>query len=371
MEPSSTMWISRVAAVLLVGLFAVNVYRAATQSITTEEAATFERWVRPPLRDVIPQPYDPNNHILNTVLIKRAVGLFRLSEFSFRLPSLLGGALYLWVAYRLSRRLLGTGSLALAGVVLLSLHPLVLDYLSAARGYGMALAFWMWSLEFLLDGRRLSLAGVCLGLSPAASLAFLWPATALGIALVAARRASIQIVEQFAIPAVVTGFIILAIPLSHAQAGNLSDHPGLAFIFVPPASLAALTVVRKVDWKPLTFGAIGVAGMLALWYLSQFRVGFYGPWPQDAGAKSLVQVLRRDADGATVEIGASRGVEPILSFYQARYRQSNWKPLQHRPVTGDFDYYVLRDDDAGLAAERHLDVLYRVPGMLLARKSRD
>ena len=83
----------------------------------------------------------------------------------------------------------------------------------------------------------------------------------------------------------------------------------------------------------------------------------------------MVQALRRDADGKTVGIGASRGVGPILSFYQARYRQSNWKPLP--PVTGDFDYYLLRNDDAALAAERHLDVLYRVPGMLLARKSRD
>jgi len=178
-------------------------------------------------------------------------------------------------------------------------------------------------------------------------------------------------VEQFAIPAVVTGFIILVIPLSHAQASRFTDHPGLAFIFIPPATLAALTVVRRVDRKPLTFGTIAMAGVIALFYLSQFRVGFYGPWLQDAGAKSLVQVLRRDAGGKTVEIGASREVEPILSFYRARYRQSNWKPLEHKPVSGDFDYYVLRSGDAGLAAERHLDVLYRVPGMLLARKSRD
>src|SRR5690348_15294868 len=80
MESSSTVWISRAAVILLVALFAVNVYRAATQSITADEAVTFVRWVRPPLRDLIPQPYDPNNHVLNSVLVKRSVGLFRLSE---------------------------------------------------------------------------------------------------------------------------------------------------------------------------------------------------------------------------------------------------------------------------------------------------
>ncbi len=372
MERSSTVWISRVGRVLLLALFAVNVYRAATQSITRDEAVTFDRWVRPPLRDVLPQPYDPNNHVLNTLLIKRTVGLFRLSEFSFRLPSLLGGALYLWAVYRLSRRLLGTGPLFLAGVALLSLHPLILDYLSAARGYGMALAFWMWALELTLEGRNLNLAGVCLGLSPAANLAFLWPAAALGIAFVAARRASMAVVERFAIPAVVTGFILLVIPLSHAQPANLTDGAaGRSLYLVPPATLAALALVRKVNWKPVSMGALGIAALLAGYYLSQFRIGFYGQWPQDAGARSLVGILRRDAAGRPVEIGASRELEPILSFYQARYRLANWKPLRRQPVTGEFDYYVLTANDSGLAVERRLEVLYRDSGLLLARKSRD
>ena len=162
MERPSTASIDRVACLLLLAVFAVNLYRAATQSITTPEAITFDRWVRPPLRDILPQPYDPDNHLLNTLLIKRSVALFRLSEFSFRLPSLLGGALYLWAAYRLSRRLLGTGPLFLAGVALLILHP-----------PNLALAFYLWAIELMLAG-SLNLAGICLGLSAPADLAFLW-----------------------------------------------------------------------------------------------------------------------------------------------------------------------------------------------------
>jgi predicted membrane-bound mannosyltransferase len=36
-------------------------------------------------------------------LAKLSVGAFGISEFTLRLPSLLGGALYLWVALALSR----------------------------------------------------------------------------------------------------------------------------------------------------------------------------------------------------------------------------------------------------------------------------
>src|SRR5262249_57501075 len=138
---------------------------------------------------------------------------------------------------------------------------------------------------------------------------------------------------------VVSGFIILVIPVSHAQVGRLADHPGLALIFVPPATLATLTLVRRFDWKPLSYGALGVAGMIAIWYLSQFRVGFYGPWRQDAGAKSLVQKLRRETHGKVVEIGARRELEPILGFYQARYRQANWKPLPPENERGTLDQF--------------------------------
>lgn len=89
--------------------------------------------------------------------------------------------------------------------------------------------------------------------------------------------------------------------------------------------------------------------------------------PEHAGVKSLVQVLRRDADGRHVRIGVSPLLEPILSFYRARYRLANWEPMRQLPLTGVFDYYVLDAGDAGLVSERHLQVLYREGGLLLAR----
>ena len=78
MELTSTAS-TRIALALLSGLFVMNVYVAATQSITMEEALTFDQSIRPPIRDILRQ-YNASKHLLNVILIKRSVGLLRLSE---------------------------------------------------------------------------------------------------------------------------------------------------------------------------------------------------------------------------------------------------------------------------------------------------
>ena len=52
------------------------------------------------------------------ILVKISTKRFHLTELSLRLPSLLAGLLYLWVVFRLCRRLLGEGWFFLVGVAL-------------------------------------------------------------------------------------------------------------------------------------------------------------------------------------------------------------------------------------------------------------
>ena len=67
----------------LLGLiFAVNVYRAATQSITHDEALTYELFVAAPWT-VVFNAYDPNHHVLHTILSKVTVGLLGVSAILF------------------------------------------------------------------------------------------------------------------------------------------------------------------------------------------------------------------------------------------------------------------------------------------------
>ena len=224
MEPTSTASI-KTARWFLAALLAVNLYRAMTQSVTPGEAWNYHRFIAPAWAEALAR-FDVNNHVLNTLLVRISTARFHLTELSLRLPSLLAGGLYLWVVFRMARRWFGDGLPFLAVVGLLTLNPLVVDALSEARGYGMALACWMWALELILESvesfsaSKLNLSAMCLGLSVAASLAFAAPACALLAVLLGWLRGSAESRgRRLALPQVVflTAFVLLAIPLNHAE----------------------------------------------------------------------------------------------------------------------------------------------------------
>jgi hypothetical protein len=131
-------------------VFAANFYRAATQSIVFDEAYTYEHFVNVPFARVF-APYSgiANNHLINTLLARLSVGLFGPSELSLRLPSLVGGLFYLLGAKELVALLFGPTILGLLCLLALTINPLVMDFMSAARGYGMGLAFDVWALVLM------------------------------------------------------------------------------------------------------------------------------------------------------------------------------------------------------------------------------
>ena len=233
MEPTSSASI-KTARWFLAALLAVNLYRAMTQSVTPGEAWNYDRFIGPTWGEALAH-FDANNHVLNTLLVRISTSQFHLTELSLRLPSLLAGAFYLWVVMRLARRWFGDGLQFLAVVGLLTLNPVVVDALSEARGYGMALACWMWALELLLESmesfspQKLKLAAVCLGLSVAATLAFAAPALALLVVFLAwsngGAGASSDVPPRhapfpgrfLALIFFLTAFVLLAIPLDRAE----------------------------------------------------------------------------------------------------------------------------------------------------------
>jgi hypothetical protein len=173
--------------ILLAGLFAVCVYRAATQSLVHDEALTFRLYIAGPIEAIF-QSYDPNHHFLNTLLMRASASIFGDSELALRLPALAGAALYFVSIYRLSLAAFGETALFPLAVALMSLNPFTLDFMVAARGYGMALALMMFALAMVYESlaveslprKNLVLAGAALGLSVAANLVFLLPV--LGVA---------------------------------------------------------------------------------------------------------------------------------------------------------------------------------------------
>ena len=177
---------------LLAVLGLINVYRAWTQSITYDEAVTYDAFVVGPMSHAF-TGYNANNHVLFTILAKVTTAAFGTSELALRLPSVVAGAVYLGAVFFLCRLLFGSGAVFALAASALALNPLVLDFFSAARGYGVALALFMvafYQVAVILvrnssDGpaRTYRWVGVSLALggSVCSNLAFLFPAVGLGL----------------------------------------------------------------------------------------------------------------------------------------------------------------------------------------------
>ncbi len=298
----------RIATIAFLSLiFATNIYRAATQSITHDEGVTYENFVAAPWNFVF-NSYDANHHVLHTILCKLFVDLLGVSPLTLRLASLLSGLLYLYLVFRTCERLFGTGWFLPLSALLLSLNPYLLDFESAARGYSMAVAFLFlgfWEMFEWLEKpetKRLIRAGLALGLSISANLVFAPPALGLAVTfLVAAwhQRRSFkptltvtkkgtkketpnpfptlgQAVVRFAVPLVgITALIVLS-PLSNSSGqqfyvGAASLRAGAESIVrdsLQPAPAWLITAIALAVLPALVLAAAAIAWRTASRWLA-------------------------------------------------------------------------------------------------------
>lgn len=288
------------------------VARACVQSIAMDEATTFLEWVHSPWNRVLTP--DANNHILNSLLMRIATGAFGISQLTVRAPALLGAAIYIGAIYAICRLLTPDLLLQWPLFVTMVYNPFVMDYLVAARGYGLAAAFLMLTLAIaaytqrdILEERphRLLRAcifcSVCAGLSFGASfpfafvdaaamlMIFLWTRNSRG----SGRRESWRILAACVLPGVAVALIVTGPTLVLWRAGQLyfgAHSLGETFRTVRDASLfqlnpslirgRLLTAVSAV--KPFLFPLLGA---FALCRLSACI--FRRPSLQDARARWL------------------------------------------------------------------------------------
>lgn len=224
----------RIGMALIGLLFAINVYRAAIQSCTVDEAFTFNEFASKPLSRILTAPYDANNQVLHTILCHWVMQFFGVSELTLRMASLLGGLLFMVMCYRLCRLYFGTSWLFLSTLGLLILNPFTLDYLSVARGYGLAAGLLLLAIDqlsrVLLEGaweeRRLARASFALGLSVAANLTFAVPAIALVLIFLHLEMWEGRglrfwdAVNHLILPGATAALLILLLPLIGASRDN-------------------------------------------------------------------------------------------------------------------------------------------------------
>jgi hypothetical protein len=227
------------SAVLLLTLFASSVVRARTQSITTDEAFTTYLYFLKPLGQIFTSKFDANNHVLYTVLGWLSVHTFGMDELAIRLPALLAAALFFPAVFLLSSLLFGRSPLHLLATLLTAGNPYLLDFFTAGRGYGLALAFLALALSYTMARdkagcfTRTSLLSIAVlaALSVTANLTFLFPISALFLTLalleVHRYKASGQVLPKLlniclyaALPFAALSGLILAAPLRTATPGD-------------------------------------------------------------------------------------------------------------------------------------------------------
>ena len=179
-------------------MMGVMAERARTQAITFDEANIYATFIALPWPGSF-NTYDAGNHFLQTSLSKISIKLLGVSEFSLRLPTLIGAALYFSAAIVLCGFVFPSPGFGTAVLLLLTLNPFLLDFMSAARGYGLALGMFLWAFVLICRqlassaGRSLPLVagGFLLGLAVTANLTFAYPAVALigAVGVTAAARA--------------------------------------------------------------------------------------------------------------------------------------------------------------------------------------
>ncbi len=202
--------------VLAAVLFSAAVYRAATLSVTIDEAYTYTQFVSRPLLEAAVD-YDANNHVLYTLLAKASTAVFGPSDPALRLPALAGAAMFYLSLYRLLLALVGSGWWLPLAFASIGGNTFLVDLLPLARGYGLAMAFFTLGLSLLLDpptgwGRRL--AGIALGFCVAANLTFLFPVAGVLAGLIWLERRPGIIAACWAAGA---GGVLLVVPLWHAK----------------------------------------------------------------------------------------------------------------------------------------------------------
>ena len=98
------LWSRWAAGAILVSLFALNCYRAATQSFVHDESLYFQYYVDGPVSRVfVPFKGYADPSYFFTLLMRLSSECFGHSEFALRLPSLLFGGVYFVCVYRLCR----------------------------------------------------------------------------------------------------------------------------------------------------------------------------------------------------------------------------------------------------------------------------
>jgi hypothetical protein len=268
----------------------ISVYRAATQSITHDEARVFQLYMLGSVRHAFAYT-GIQNHVLQAFLSRLTLSVLPATAFAIRIPTLIATAIYCAAVIVICGRLFTDRWMRWAAVALLTWHPYTLDFLSAARGYGLMLAFLMLATAALLpdvspfrERRAHLLAGVSLGLAIAATTACMFAVAGIVFAYagVLAMQGEWADAVKRATTLAATACVVAALPLANqlyrASAGDYQNALSLggdSFLLQMASLMRASTsrqnpylvsvsALNSAQVAALAIAAVAVIGAVAL-----------------------------------------------------------------------------------------------------------
>jgi hypothetical protein len=167
-------------------------WRAAHQSIVLDEAYTFNRYLQS-WHDVY-WLYETNNHVLFSILAKLSIRLFGLSELSLRLPTVIASFFLVFGVFRILENTVSR-TIRWIALIAISLHPLLLDFSVAARGYGLSITLLIWAIVFAMRAemrKSYAICGVLAALAISANLTALPAAFGLVVAILITENGAVK-----------------------------------------------------------------------------------------------------------------------------------------------------------------------------------
>jgi len=341
-------------------IFIWAAYRSVTVAITVNEAITYNHYASKPVMEILSAPYNPANQILHTLLCRLFLHLFRVTEWSFRFPALLGLLFYFWAAFRLCRRTCkGSASALIASAVFIA-SPFSVGWLPVSTGCWMAAGFFLLSLEKLLvnlwirpteSSPGVGAASLLFGLSAGFHISFIFPIVAtifivLHFSFWGGHRVAFwTAVNRLILPYGLLFFALWAIPLLNLRAPFQTDSvfvvliPGLTTLAIPGlvkrseiwhVSILLAVVLVVLPWIP------GVKNFIVVPNL--FHAGSEAGLPKVA--RALRDDLRRSKVHAVQVKGSDYLIEP-MNFYRRRYALGAVQPLQVSSTPGNAEYQIL------------------------------
>jgi len=143
-------------SILLIGS---TFHKALVTSFTHDESFTYNHYVTASLADIFGYTtVSPNNHLLNTLLMKTVACFFGNSAVALRFPNILAHLGFLVFSLLILRKLKPWIILPL--FALLNCNPYLMDFFALARGNGLSYCFLLGSIYFLIrytDHKKYSL----------------------------------------------------------------------------------------------------------------------------------------------------------------------------------------------------------------------